>query len=195
MSADIIDRIVGIVPGDRLDELRANRPVARADAQTAYESLIAAPSDPVRATSVERFAIAYWVSALSRAATATHYAEGLVVLDLAAKSAIDAELPAAIATGPYGRYPAGPLSVEDEPGPRYAAPPTLRERLGVRLAAALEHAHLLTFRPRESDPDALQSLIDAGWTTDGIVTISQLVAFVHFQQRVVAGLIVLKGAS
>ena len=31
--------------------------------------------------------------------------------------------------------------------------------------------------PRDSAADALQALLDAGWTTDGIVTLSQLVAF------------------
>ena len=59
----------------------------------------------------------------------------------------------------------------------------------------LEHAHLLTSRPRDASPDALQALLDAGWTTDGVVTVSQLVAFTHFQLRVVAGLTVLKGDS
>ena len=66
---------------------------------------------------------------------------------------------------------------------------------GHLFAAALEHAHLLTYRPRESSPDALQALLDAGWTTDGIVTISQLIAFTHFQLRVIAGLTVLKEAN
>lgn len=58
-----------------------------------------------------------------------------------------------------------------------------------------EHAHLLTFCPRDASPDALQALLDAGWTTDGIVTVSQLVAFTHFQLRVVAGLAVLNRTS
>ena len=57
---------------------------------------------------------------------------------------------------------------------------------------ALIFALLLTFRPRDASPDALQSLLDAGWSTDGVVTVSQLVAFTHFQLRVVAGLSILK---
>ncbi len=60
--------------------------------------------------------------------------------------------------------------------------------LGDRLGAALEHAHLLVFRPRESSPAALVALADAGWSTDGIVTLSQLVSFLAFQLRVAAGL-------
>jgi CMD domain protein len=63
--------------------------------------------------------------------------------------------------------------------------------LGERLAAALAQTHLLVFRPREATGDDLGRLLDAGWSTDGIVTLSQLVSFLAFQQRVVTGLRVL----
>jgi uncharacterized protein YciW len=53
---------------------------------------------------------------------------------------------------------------------------------------ALEHAHLLVFHPRDADPAALQALLDGGWSTTDIVTLSQLVAFLTFQLRVIAGL-------
>ena len=66
--------------------------------------------------------------------------------------------------------------------------------LGARLAAALEHAHLLVFRPRDAAPAAMQALLDAGWSTTAIVTLSQLVAFLSFQVRSVVGLRTL-GAS
>jgi CMD domain protein len=65
----------------------------------------------------------------------------------------------------------------------------------LRLAAALEHAHLLIFHPRDASPAALQKLLDAGWSTTDIVTLSQLVSFLSFQIRVVAGLRALAGAS
>jgi uncharacterized protein YciW len=38
-------------------------------------------------------------------------------------------------------------------------------------------------------------LLDAGWSTTGIVTLSQIAAFLSFQIRVVAGLRVLAGAA
>ena len=66
--------------------------------------------------------------------------------------------------------------------------------LGAKLAAALEHTHLLVFRPRDASPAAMQALLDAGWSTNAIVTLSQLVAFLSFQVRSVAGLRTL-GAS
>lgn len=190
--ADLIDALVGIAPGSRLDALRAKRPVARADAQATYDGLVTAPSDLERASAVERVAIGYWVAALSRATVlAEHYRRLLADLDPAVLATLEAaSVPST--EGPYGSYPPGPLSAEDRDGPHWSAPTELRRVVGDRLAAALEHAHLLTFRPRDASPDALQSLLDAGWTTDGVVTVSQLVAFTHFQLRVVAGLTTLK---
>ena len=193
--SDLIDTLVGIAPGSPLDELRAKRPVARSDAQATYDGLITAPADLERASAAERAAIGYWVAALSRAeGLAGHYRALLDAVDPVAREAIDAALPGALVTGPYGSYPEGPLSVEDEDGPHWTAPDVLRAATGDRLAAALEHAHLLTYRPRDASPDALQALLDAGWSTDGVVTVSQLVAFTHFQLRVIAGLSVLKEA-
>jgi CMD domain protein len=193
---DLIDELVGIAPGDHLDSLRAKRPVARRDAQASYEELIVSPGDLDRASTAERAAIGYWVAALSQAnALGEHYRSLLASLDPAVLDALVTAIPAATTAGPYGAYPPGPLSVEDEEGLHWTAPASLHSAVGDRLAAALEHTHLLTFRPRDSNPKALQALLDAGWTTDGIVTISQLIAFIHFQLRVIAGLTVLKEAN
>jgi CMD domain protein len=193
---DLIDELTGIAPGDRLDKLRAMRPIARRDAQASYEELIATPSDLDRASAAERAAIGYWVAGLGQAAAlAEHYQSLLASLDPVIAHALVTAIPGATTTGPYGAYPPGPLSVEDEDGLHWTAPASLRAAVGARLAAALEHTHLLTFRPRDSNPEALQALLDAGWTTDGIVTISQLVAFTHFQLRVIEGLTVLREAN
>ena len=70
-----------------------------------------------------------------------------------------------------------------------------RKALGPRLAAAFEHTHMLVFHPRDAAAPSLQSLLDAGWTTTEVVTLSQLVAFLSFQIRVVAGLKVLAAKS
>jgi len=60
--------------------------------------------------------------------------------------------------------------------------------LGPRLSAAFEHAHMLVLHPRDAAPPSLQELLNAGWSTTDIVTLSQLVSFLSFQIRVVAGL-------
>ena len=95
---------------------------------------------------------------------------------------------AAKGEGPYGHYPKGPLSAEDKAGPIFKLAASERGVLGPKIAAAFEHTHMLVFHPRDSAPPYLQALIDGGWTTTGIVVISQLVAFLSYQIRVVAGL-------
>jgi CMD domain protein len=67
----------------------------------------------------------------------------------------------------------------------------MRRTLGARLATAFDHAHLLVFHPRDAAPATLQSLLDAGWSTTDIVTLSQIIAFLSFQIRAAAGLRVL----
>ncbi|AMB59218.1 CMD domain protein [Microterricola viridarii] len=194
---DVIDELLGVTPGSVIDELRARRPVTRANAQASYDALFA-PEYPGTVSAVERFAVAAFVTGVHRsdrtqqfyagqlttAATAPGAAESARALP----EAVAAEIAAGRTSGPYGSYPAGPLSVEDSEGLRYRVAPARRDVLGVRLAAALDHAHLLVFRPREASPAALQALLDAGWSTSDIVTLSQLIAFLTFQIRVVAGL-------
>ena len=55
----------------------------------------------------------------------------------------------------------------------------------------MRHAHFLVFHPRDAQPQRLRALEAAGWSADDIVVLSQLVAFLSFQIRVVAGLGVL----
>jgi CMD domain protein len=144
---------------------------------------------------VERVSIGYWVAALSGATVlAEHYAGLLAGLDDVVLAALAGAVAAATTSGPYGSYPPGPLSAEDQDGPHWAASDEFHVVVGERLAAALEHAHLLTYRPRDASAGALQALLDSGWTTDGVVTVSQLVAFTHFQLRVIAGLAALEEA-
>ena len=90
--------------------------------------------------------------------------------------------------GPYGSFPPGPLSAEDLDGPVYAVPAATRREIGLRLAAALEYAHLATLHPRDATPEALTALTDAGWTNGGIAILLDIIGFVSFQACVVAGL-------
>jgi CMD domain protein len=192
MTTDVIDHLVGIAPGDALDSLRSQRPNARENAQTSFDSLL--NSDELEDVSqLERLAIAYWTIALSQSSATSFYRDLLAAEDEATVAVLEAALPSAITAGPYGDYPAGPLTVENVPGLHWEPDAALAASVGPRLAAALAHTHLLVYRPRDSSADALQALLDAGWSTTGIVTLSQLVAFLNFQLRVVAGLTVLKG--
>jgi len=80
------------------------------------------------------------------------------------------------------------LTVEDVLGPIYQVAETNRSVLGGRLSAAFAHGHMLVFHPRDASPASLQALRDAGWSKTDIVTLSQLVAFLAFQIRAIAGL-------
>jgi CMD domain protein len=194
MQIDVIDTLAGIGPGSPLDTVRrTRRPVAREHAQKSYDSLFA-PADYGGFGPLERFAVAVFVAGLhGQTAIRDFYAARLkssAATD-ATRAAIDAEVAAAKTKGPYGAYPKGPLSQEDTPGPVHRVADKHREALGPRLAAAFEHVHMLVFHPRDAAAPSLQSMLDAGWTTGEIVTLSQLVAFLSFQIRVVAGLKVL----
>ena len=194
-DADVIDALVGITPGSPLAAIRARRPEARAQAQATYRALFA-PESPGNVSSPERFAVGAFVAGLHDAAPiAAAYAARLAASGASAalREAVDAAIKEARARGPYGSYTAGPLSREDTAGPLYRVDAVTRRALGPRLAAALEHTHMLVFHPRDAAPASLQALLGAGWTTTDIVTLSQIVAFLSFQIRVVVGLRTLAG--
>lgn len=191
MTADVIDDLVGIAAGDPLDLIRRRRPDARKQAQASFDALVGA-DDLSQVSRLERLAIGYWTALLTRSAAAGFYRGLLAGQDEATAAALDSVGPAAITTGPFGDYPAGPLSSEKTAGPHWTPDDRLSGELGARLAAALAHTHLLVYRPRDSSAAALQRLVDAGWSATGIVTVSQLVSFLSFQLRLVAGLTVLR---
>jgi CMD domain protein len=140
--------------------------------------------------------VATFVTGLSGdAQTADFYAASLAAAGASAelRRAVEAAIAAAQGQGPYGAYPAGPLSREDTAGPVHHIAEETRRTLGSRLAAAFEHMHLLVFHPRDAAPAALRALLDAGWSTTDIVTLSQIAAFLSFQVRVVTGLRTLAG--
>ena len=182
---DVIDTLVGIAPGSKLDAIRANRSEARKHAQASYASLFE-PRDMAGVTADERDAVAAFVAGLhGEPKTEAFYA---AKLPAALRTAVAAEVAAGRSEGPYGRFPKGPLSVEDAPGPTWRVSDAGAKALGPRLKAAFEHTHMLVFHPRDAAAPALQALLDAGWSTTDIVTISQLVSFLAYQIRVVAGL-------
>ncbi len=189
-TPDVIDQLAGVGASTALDELRRRRPQTRDNAQASYLALFE-PAFPGTVTALERFAVAAFVVGLHRDADISRWYD--LKLDATAPSPV---IPAAIATegsagfasGPYGHYTQGPLQAENTDGLQFHVSPRGAEVLGARLGSALNHAHLLVFRPREASRAALDTLLAAGWSADDIVTLSQLVAFLSFQIRVVSGL-------
>lgn len=199
-AADAITALTGLAPQHPLFAVREQRSVAVAQAQRSYEVLLLQPAQDSLAgfSLAERYAVAWFNALLHHDALATaFYRQGLTeqgapaawfaAIESLAQHALQAR-----ANGPWGHYPAGPLSAEDEAGPALelnaAQAAELEAALGARLLAALVHAHLLVQHPRDAAAQDLQKLLNAGWTTHGIVTLSQLVAFLAFQVRVAHGL-------
>lgn len=196
MDADVINALVGIAPGSALNAIRARRKQARDQAQASYRALFT-PDEAGGVSATGRFAVAVFVTGLhGEATTAAYYKERLAASGASSElqRAIEMAVAGAKAQGPYGSFPAGPLSRDDAPGPTHRVAADLRQALGERLVAAFEHMHMLVFHPRDAAPTALQPLLDAGWSTTDIVTLSQIASFLAFQIRVVAGLRVLSAS-
>src|SRR5258706_15342242 len=74
---DVIDTLVGIMPGTALDAIRARRPEACKHAQASYDGLLV-PQEPGGVSLPERFAIAAFVAGLhGEPQTSAFYIEGL----------------------------------------------------------------------------------------------------------------------
>lgn len=169
-GVDVISDLAGVEPGSPLAQLRAERSAATRHAQGSYEALFDL-AEPTGLTSVERLAVALRVATIHAATeAAAHYRRRL----------LDA-----------GAAPEVVVAAETAPGPGAAG--QTDGALPTRLDAILRHADLLASRPVEAGPDALQALANTGLSTPEIVTLSQIIAFVSFQVRVIAGLKLLGG--
>jgi CMD domain protein len=196
-TPDVVDLLAGIKAGSEVDRIRSERPETRTNAQKSYLALFE-PVEQGDVTQTERLAVAAFVAGLHSAdQVAEFYVAGLAEIPGGASltGAVKAEVERGRTQGPYGRFPSGPLSVEDKPGEAFEISEFNAVVLGKKLTAALVHSHLLVFRPREASPLALQKLLDSGWSTTAIVTLSQIVAFLAFQIRVVVGLSALAAAG
>src|SRR3954469_481741 len=168
---DIISMLAGVAPGSPAAELRAQRPEATQHAQGSYTALFD-PPELVGLSKSERFAIALRVAAIHAAAEAAeHYRQRLV------EAGASPEIVAAAALEDAGSG--------SQPDPEVPA----------RLQAILRHADLLSTHPVDATPDDLQALADAGLATVEIVVLSQIVAFVSFQVRVIAALQLIAGRT
>lgn len=190
---DVIDLLAGLSTDGPLDAVRHRRTQARDNAQRSFAALLE-PADDRGFTLAERYAVATFVAALhDDDAAVQFYGDLLADEDDAVRAAVLTAAAAGRSTGPVGVYREPGLADESIPTQAYGVPDAIAPALGERLTAALEHTHLLVFRPRESSADALRRLVAAGWDADQIVSLSQLVSFLAFQLRAVAGLRVVSG--
>ncbi|MFT4280416.1 CMD domain protein [Microbacterium sp.] len=184
-ATDIIDRESGVEPGSSTDALRRHRPHAREQSQADFTALFGGPGTAGFPLD-DRLAVADFVVRIGSVPVSA-YGERLRETDRGLAATVGALAARATGAGPFGHYPPSALSAEDTDGARWA--PTRAD--AAALGPALAHAHLLVLRPREASPSALAALRAAGWSVDDIVTLSQLVAFLTYQVRVIHALRVL----
>ncbi|MDQ0728880.1 CMD domain protein [Microbacterium sp. W4I20] len=194
MTTDIVDQLAGVTP--ELDALRRRRPVTRDQLQASFDALFQ-PVSVEHVSQTERELIAAFATRLAGSAdpTGTFYADRALAADPSRAAVVLSEASDAAVEGPFGSYTELGLQDESTAGERYVPSDAAIEALGARLAAALAHTHLLVFRPREASAADITALLDAGWSADGIITLSQLVSFLAFQQRVITGLRTLAAAG
>jgi CMD domain protein len=155
---DVIDAFAGIAPDSPLARLRAERPDVVRYARES-DRILLAPDDPGGVSRAEREMIALRVAVLTPdPVIAAWHRDRLRALGVS---------DAAIAA--VERFPDG-------------------GSLSDRAAAMLRHTDLLTREPGAATPEDLAALKAAGLGPRAIVVISQLIALLSFQVRLVAGL-------
>ena len=157
IQADVIDKMVGLLPGNPLHTLRHQRDTVAAATQGSDDAMFDGAVQGLSVT--ERLLVALHACSLSHAGElAAHYRNRLIALKT------DPAL----------------LAIAESPGVAAAADP--------RLSAMLAFTHTLITHPIAGDKPALMKLTQAGLTTPAVVALAQLIAFVSYQLRVVAGL-------
>ena len=166
---DVIDNIVGLTPGSPLRTLRHQRDKVAVATQGSYDAMFDAAVDGLSVT--ERLLVALHACSLSQSqALSARYRSRLMALD------VDPEL-LAMAESP------STVSVEASAA------------VHPRLQAMLAFTRTLITNPIAGDKLALMKLTQAGLTTPAIVALAQLIAFLSYQLRVVAGLTAMKEAE
>ncbi|MBL8344195.1 MAG: peroxidase-related enzyme [Rubrivivax sp.] len=157
-AVDVIDAAAGLVPGTPLFAARRFRATAIAGTQASHDALL---HEPVAG-----------LGTADRLRVAVHCCEATGAVELAAHYRAQLRL---------GTEPRGAAL--------QAMPPATRD-------AMLQWAGVLTTDPRQGDRTALRALVQAlaasglgeGATNAAVVALAQLVAFLSYQTRVVAGL-------
>lgn len=157
-SPDLLNSLAGIESGSRVGELRNQRSEIADAIQGSYNALLVA-DDSTSVSRVERGLIALRVAVLEESAPLIEHYRGYL-----AEAGAPAESVSAVESN------------------------TLGGGLSPRLKAILKHADLLTKEPIAATPAHLAELQAQGLSAADIVTISQLIAFLSFQVRAIAGL-------
>lgn len=159
-TGDVIDRIIGGDPEGRIAALRNRKPELIEELQDYYRSIFEPSSESAAAFSLgDRALVAVRV--------ASHTGSGAVA-DWYAGVAADAGVPPDL------------IARARDVGSAWDD--------GMTLGAAIGRADLVTLRPADTEASDIRLLKDAGLTPAGILSLSQTIAFVAYQLRLIAGL-------
>jgi len=155
-TIDVINQLAGLRPDAKIAGVRALRPDVVRHTQGSYDTLLA-PKETSGLTHIERALVGLRVAYLDASPTlAAHYRQQLVKLGA----------PADTITAIEEEYPS--------------------KGLDARTAAILRHADLVNHTPGHATEVDLRELQSDGLSAPEIVTLSQLIAFLSYQVRVLA---------
>ncbi len=166
-TTDVVNAILGIDESSPIAQLRNQKPQLVTELQDYYDSLFVPTVDSAAELPLaDRFVVAVRVASFTNSeAVANWYA------NLADQAGVPAENIA------RARDTSAPWTGD------------------TALDAAILHTDLLTTRPSDARPADLQALKVAGLSPAGIVSLSQTIAFVNYQLRLIAGLRAFGGQS
>ncbi|MGF6980536.1 hypothetical protein F0160_27520 [Paraburkholderia sp. JPY303] len=170
VADDFVEQLAGLAPDGATAALRAFRGDATRYTQGSHDALFS--TDVADLTLRERLFAAWYAALLSNSEqTALAYRERLLTLAAAADAQTETTRSLLDAIAAQRAVPVASMATTDQ-----------------RLAAILLHTEALTLRPAATGKPALAILQAGGLTTRAIVALSQLIAFVTYQVRVVAAL-------
>ncbi len=164
-APDLLDLLATIQPGSTLAETRARRADVARYTQGSYNALLT-PTDPAGVSLVEREMVALRAAILTASPGLIEHYRGLLQ-----QRSVSAETITAVE-----HFPAA-------------------NTLSAREAAILRHVDQLTNEPRAATAEQLAELQTHGLSARDIVSIAQLIAFLSYQVRLLAGLQLLAEAA
>ncbi len=159
-TKDTIDAILGVEPGSAIAALREAKPELARQDQAYYLAIFEpTPASAAELSLNDRALVALRVASHTNSASVADWYEALATEQGASANDIE--------------------RVRDLTN-AWSTP--------TKLGAALRHTDLLVTAPSAATAQDLQNLKDAGFTPAGILSLSQTIAFVSYQLRLIAAL-------
>lgn len=159
-SLHVIDEILGVARNDRVRALRAAKPDLAEQMQHYYDALFdPAPDSAAAFAPADRYLVAIRTASHTGSAPVVAWYRSQAIATGVAQDGID-----------QARNILEPWPIDD------------------RLAPAMRHVDLIATHPVDSGKEDIDLLLAAGITPASIVVLSQVVAYVSYQLRLIATL-------